>query len=97
MSAYAEGTSVAPEKSRAEIERTLQRFGADEFAYGSSRQRTVVGFSAHGRQIRIELALPDPAEQRFHLTPTGRERTSPPPRASTTRKSGACGEPSRWS
>jgi hypothetical protein len=72
---YADGTSVAPEKSRAEIERTLQRFGADSFAYGSSREQAIVGFAAHGRQIRIELALPDPEERRFHVTPTGRQRT----------------------
>lgn len=72
---YADGTSVTPEKSRAEIERTLQRFGADEFAYATSRDRAVVGFSAHGRQIRIELTLPDPGERRFHVTPTGRQRT----------------------
>lgn len=34
--AYAENTSVSSEKSRAEIERTLQKYGADQFMYGSS-------------------------------------------------------------
>jgi hypothetical protein len=32
--AYAANTTVAPEKSRAEIERTLRRYGADAFSYG---------------------------------------------------------------
>jgi len=34
VSRYAEGTSVPADRSRAEIERTLTRYGADQFAYG---------------------------------------------------------------
>ena len=31
---YAQQTQVSTDKSRAEIERTLQRYGADQFMYG---------------------------------------------------------------
>jgi hypothetical protein len=34
MSRYASETSVSQDRSRAEIERTLQRYGADMFSYG---------------------------------------------------------------
>lgn len=34
MTGYAAGTTVAPAKSRAEIEHTLERWGATGFAYG---------------------------------------------------------------
>lgn len=34
MTRFAEKTSVTPEASRAEIERTLSRYGADQFLYG---------------------------------------------------------------
>ena len=51
MSRYAENTSVGTDKSRAEIERTLQRYGADGFMYGWQGARALVQFVAHGRQI----------------------------------------------
>lgn len=35
MSRYAETTSVSSESSRGEIERTLSRYGASSFMYGS--------------------------------------------------------------
>ena len=72
---YAEQTAVPSEKSRAEIERTLTRYGAEAFQYGWTAGRAVIGFVAIGRQIRFELPLPDRASDEFTLTPTGRVRT----------------------
>jgi len=40
---YANKTSVAPEKSRAEIENTLSRYGATGFAYGTEIGRAMIG------------------------------------------------------
>lgn len=72
---YAVGTSVSVERSRAEIERTLARFGADEFAYGYDRTRALVQFTAQNRRVRFVLTMPDKSERRFTHTPTGKIRT----------------------
>lgn len=69
---YAANTEVSPDRSRAEIERILRRYGADQFMYGYDRERAIVAFRAQGRQIRFIVPLPDPQE--FMLTPTGRTR-----------------------
>jgi hypothetical protein len=58
--AYAKGTTVAEEHSRAEIERTIKKhIGRDAtFNYGHSPGRAAIQFSARGRQIKFELPLP---------------------------------------
>lgn len=62
---YAASTDVSSDRSRAEIERTLTRYGADQFAYMTSRERAVIAFVANDRQVRFELALPDRADPEF--------------------------------
>lgn len=62
---YAEGTSVSVEKSRAEIEATLTRYGATAFAYAWEGSRAIIQFQARGRRIRFDLPLPDPIDPRF--------------------------------
>lgn len=74
MAEYAKGTQVSAGRSREEIERTLQRFGADEFAYGYDQTKAVVLFTAQNRRVRFILALPDKSE--FRLTPTGKIRAA---------------------
>lgn len=74
MGKYAEGTEVSADRSRAEIERTLERYGADGFMYGWEGNQAVVAFRMHGRMLRFGLPLP--AREAFRLTPTGRTRTS---------------------
>lgn len=76
MSRYAEGTAVSSDRSRAEIERTLTRYGAERFAYGWDRDAAAIGFTANGRQVRFRLPLPDRTSQEFVLTPTGRTRSA---------------------
>lgn len=45
MSPYAQGTEVPADRSRAEIERMLIRFGADQFVSGWERDRVaMIGF-----------------------------------------------------
>lgn len=65
MPEYAAKTTVSVEQSRAEIERTLARYGAESFAYGWDRSRAVVEFSAHDRRVRFVLPLPDRAAPDF--------------------------------
>jgi acyl-CoA reductase-like NAD-dependent aldehyde dehydrogenase len=71
---YAESTSVPSDRSRAEIERTLERYGASKFMYGWDEDAAVIAFSAHDRFIRFRLPMPSKADERFTTTPTGRRR-----------------------
>lgn len=58
MTKYAAKTTVAPERSRLEIEQTLRRYGADAFGFGQDGARAVVTFRAHARMVRFELPIP---------------------------------------
>ena len=66
---YASFTTVSPERSRIEIERTLARYGAKQFAYGWGIDAAMIGFQFENRLIRFQLRLPKPNEIR---TPKGR-------------------------
>lgn len=74
---YAENTSVPADRSRAEIERTLQRYGASQFMYGYDEQHSMVAFAMAGRQVRFVLPMPDKNDPRFTMTPSGRKRRDP--------------------
>lgn len=71
---YAAETSVSPEKSRAEIETTLRRYGADGFLSGWDDQdgRAFIQFRVSERVIRIVLPLP-----RLEQVPTRDARQRP--------------------
>jgi hypothetical protein len=57
--AFAEKTKVPVDQTRAEVERTLMRYGAERFAYMNEVGRAVIMFEAAGRRIRFELPLPE--------------------------------------
>jgi hypothetical protein len=69
LSRYAESTSVPSDKSRSEIERTLTRYGADQFIYGWGDDQAIVGFRMKGRQIKFVLPMPNRAAREFWITP----------------------------
>jgi hypothetical protein len=71
MAKYAENTEVSQERSRAEIETTLRRYGADAFSYGWEERRAVIAFRANGRQIRFVIDMPDPKDDEFTKVATG--------------------------
>lgn len=73
MTRYAENTSVPPDRSRAEIERTLERYGATAFMYAWADNQVAIGFQMRGRQIRFLLPMPHARD--FRTTPTGRRRS----------------------
>ncbi len=73
MSRYAEKTTVSSEKSRAEIEQVLTRYGADQFMYGWKAGGAVVAFRAKGRHIRFFLPMPDPNAREFTHVRHGRQ------------------------
>lgn len=66
---YAQETSVPVERSRAEIERILTRYGADRFMVGSDKHRAVLCFEVKGRMVQFDLPLPDRMEKKFWFTP----------------------------
>lgn len=75
MSRFAADTSVAADRSRAEIEQILTRYGASEYMYGWREGNAVVQFSLVGRHIRFILPLPSKLDPAFTRTPTrGTER-----------------------
>ena len=75
MGRYAVTTSVSVDKSKAEIERILTRYGADDFFYGSKKKgntAAIIAFSLAGKHVKFVLPLPNPDD--FKSTPTGRRR-----------------------
>ena len=62
---YAAETTVPPERSRAEIETIVSRYGADQFMSGWEDNRALVGFRANGRFVRFVLTLPDRTSREF--------------------------------
>jgi hypothetical protein len=70
MTRYAEGTDVSSERSRGEIEKTLARYGADQFFYGWQDGAATIGFRMHDRRVQFILPLPDRASDEFTLTPS---------------------------
>lgn len=65
MNQYAANTTVTVEKSKAEIERTLRRYGAKSFAYYADDSRAIIAFVKNERQIRFALPMPDPNDRQF--------------------------------
>ena len=70
---YAEGTTVTSEKTRAEIETVLNRYGATGFAYARQNMdtggRCRVEFFANNRRVRFDMELPRKDEKRFTQHP----------------------------
>lgn len=76
MPTYAKETQVPADRSRAEIERTLSRYGATAFAYGWQGTRAAIQFEIHNRRYRIALPLPDKSAPEFTRTPARGNRRS---------------------
>ena len=74
MATYANKTTVDANQSRAEIERTLERYGATSFAYSKTEAEAVIIFDMENRRVRFNLPLP--ARSGFTQTETGRSRKS---------------------
>lgn len=65
MTRYAASTEVSSSRSREEIEKTLERYGADQFLYGWQDNEAVVGFRMESRHVRFVLAMPAKDDRRF--------------------------------
>lgn len=73
MASYASTTKTTSASSRAEIERILTRYGADNFGYMTSHSGAAVAFTANDRQVRFAVELPDRNAREFTHTPARHE------------------------
>jgi hypothetical protein len=74
---YAAETTVPVDRSRAEIEKLLTRYGATAFGYLSQSATQVIVFEIANRRVLMQLPMPDRGNREFTLTPSGRQRRSP--------------------
>ena len=65
MPKYAATTTVSVSSSKSEIERILERYGAEQYMSGWNANQALIAFSMEGRQIRFVLPMPDKQERRF--------------------------------
>jgi hypothetical protein len=76
---YAKDTSVSVEKTRAEIETTLNKYGASQFGYAQDSLRGLasIQFFANDRHVRFVLKLPSRDDKQFARSPGGRNIRTP--------------------
>lgn len=79
MTKFAENTTVPVEKSRAEIEQLIIRYGATHTAFMSAPGRAIICFEAKERRIMFELPLPNRDDNEFAYRKfyNGKKRNTP--------------------
>lgn len=74
MPRYAKNTQVSVSKSKGELEKILQRYGAQQFMAGWDQDQAYVAFAVNNRAYKMTLPLP--LKDEFKMTPSGKwERT----------------------
>jgi hypothetical protein len=68
MARYASNTKVSSEKSRNEIERTLQRYGASGFGFWIENDSALVQFQIEKLKIAFKLPMPDRKSEEFTMS-----------------------------
>jgi len=68
MARYASNTKVSSEKSRNEIERTLQRYGASGFGFWIEDNKALVQFTIENLKISFDLPMPDRKSEEFTMS-----------------------------
>lgn len=91
---YAENTTVPVEKSRAELERILERYGADAFMYGWNEKGAAIRFRANNRHVKFELPLPSKTDPKFTSYRRGHSTYQRTPEAAQKEWEQACRQ--RW-
>jgi len=72
---YASSTEVPVDRSRTEIERILQRYGATGFMYATKRDKAMVAFEVNDRHLRMILPMPTEKDDAIRLNGWGYEKT----------------------
>jgi len=78
MPQFAVNTDVSVDKSKAEIERIVSRYGAHGFMSGWQGSQAMVAFEMRNRQLRFLLPLPNKTDKAFTLTPSGKNKRTEP-------------------
>lgn len=65
---YAANTQVPLDRSRAEIERTLTRYGATSFGYMSGATESVIVFEIDARRVMFRMPMPERFSRQFTHT-----------------------------
>ena len=68
MGQYAKNTQVSADRSKAEIEKTLIRYGVEEFLYMRGLKGAGIGFTYKGREIKLNIPLPSRDEYNDNRT-----------------------------
>ena len=63
MAKFAENTDVPVERSRAEIEGLIVRYGATSTAFFSGPEESMIAFEAKGRRVIFRLPLPNRSQK----------------------------------
>jgi hypothetical protein len=71
---FAEGTKVAIETTRMELEKVLRAYGADALVMGWEGDRSVIAFRLRGRQVRYTVDRPSATESVVSSYPSGKPR-----------------------
>lgn len=66
---FAKDTSVSVERTKGEIERIIQQYGATGFATGWRGTQASIQFEMNDRRVRFALPLPDRTAREFTHTP----------------------------
>jgi len=74
---YAASTKVPLDRSRAEIERTVTRYGATAFGYMSGGTDAAIVFEIANRRVMFRVPLPDRRAREFTHTPERGARRRP--------------------
>ncbi len=72
---YGAGTRVEVHRSRYELERVLNKYGAHDVLFVEADANASIQFAMQGRYVQLAMPLPDPENARFTHTPSGRRRT----------------------
>lgn len=75
MMPYAESTSVPVERTRAEIEQILNKYGCEAFSFSCMPSVARIDFAANQRLVRFTLPLPAKDEPRFQFRVVRRQKT----------------------
>lgn len=62
---YAKDTSVSVERSRAELEQILMRYGATGFGSAWQGDKQIIMFVVHNKQVKFVLQLPEKLADEF--------------------------------
>lgn len=79
MRRYAQDTTVPEARTRAELEKLLQLYGANAFSYSwfeeDGGSGTVIAFRIAGRIVQMLVPMPDRRDPLICQTPTGNPRS----------------------